>query len=768
MTRQAAPRLAGARRLSGKGTAASPAARTVTAAPEPKLSPPEVRPGAPVHAGALRRLAASQAQLVTLAAPAGYGKSTLLRQWADADPRPFAWLRLAEEESDRRRLTAFISAAVERALGAPLPGIYRALQRAPASDALTALGQGVAAIPQPLVLVLDDVHAAGGDDVTAVLSVLLESLPAGCQLVLSGRTTPPLDVARVRAEGRLLELEHDDLALSRSEARALARHAGVRMSAPEAAELHRRTEGWPAGLYLAALSISRGPGRAGFDQVEADRFIADYLRSQVLSGLSDDDVSFVTRSSVLDRISGPICDALLERTGSAETLERLEREGVFLVALDHSRHWYRYHAAFRSLLAAELERNEPGAAAALHRRAADWYVARDLAEQAIHHAQLAGDLDRSGALVERVAMRAYNRGRVATVEGWLDLLEQDGQLHGRPGLAVLAGWVHALRGRPERADHCADVAARGLAESGGGADETTGPRLSLLSAALCRDGAERMRTDAGAAVAAFPPGSPWRAKALFVLGWAQLLAGEHGAADRLMAEAAESAGQSTTNTAAMALAGRSLLASWAGDCDHASALAREATAELGAVPLPPRATSAICHAAAARAALDRNDPATAREQLTAAARLLPQLTYALPWLAVAARAELARAALALGERDAASALLAEIRGILARRPHLGALAGRVHELELRLEGAADGWEGTLTAAELRLLPLLTTHLSFREIAAELYVSRNTVKTQAISSYRKLGVTSRSEAVERAAEIGLIDRPRLPPEPAARG
>jgi LuxR family maltose regulon positive regulatory protein len=342
-------------------------------------------------------------------------------------------------------------------------------------------------------------------------------------------------------------------------------------------------------------------------------------------------------------------------------------------------------------------------------------------------------------------------------------------LAARPGLAVLAGWVHALRGRPAQADGCAELAVRTLeADPAAGREPAVRPRLALLEAALCRHGVERMGADAAAATASFELGSAWRPKSLLLLGWTHLLVGRDREADELFREAELTAGAGTTNTAAVALASRALLAFAAGQSKPAARLSDQSIAALDSLVMPTRATSTICYAVAARAAVNRDDRATVNDHLYAAERLLPQLTYALPWMAISSRLELARVRLALGEIHGAAVLLREAREILRHRPQMGLLVRHLAEVERHLHGSGghdlEGWPGSLTGAEMRLLPLLTTHLTFGEIAQELYLSRSTVKSQAASTYRKLGVASRCEAIRRAVNLGLIDgRLVYPPE-----
>jgi LuxR family maltose regulon positive regulatory protein len=426
--------------------------------------------------------------------------------------------------------------------------------------------------------------------------------------------------------------------------------------------------------------------------------------------------------------------------------------------LDRHRGAYRLHGMLREMLVGELELESPGASRELSGLAARWCDEQGRTEQAIAYALAADDRGLAASLVERHAMHAFHDGQTALVESWLRALEGE-PLERRPGLAVLAGWIHALRGRPQEAEDCMAAAERGIAMAEV-LDETTVPRLALLRAALCADGVERMQADAQFAVDALDLLSPWRAKALLLVGWSQLLRGMDDAADATLTDAAKASAAGLTNTSSIALAGRSVLAAARGDLAGADALATDGIERLVSRSLTARATSAVCYAAGARTAAERGRGEAAREWLDAAHRLMPQVTRALPWLAVQSRLDAARAHLALGEEEQAGLLLAEAEHLLLVRPALGTLAGEVEEVRRRAarRELPAGWAGSLTAAELRLLPMLTTHLSFREIAERLFVSRNTVKTQAISVYRKLGASSRSEAVSRAEALGLIESP----------
>jgi LuxR family transcriptional regulator, maltose regulon positive regulatory protein len=742
-----------------------PAASLTLDLVEATVGPPPVRPGSVPRTSLVERLlATSNRPVVSIVAPAGYGKTTLLAHWAERDPRPFAWVSLR----DPSVLSTYLAAELGRV------GSFRGTGsgRQPPDHAtwptvVLGLRRALAATTRPTVLVLDDVQALEGKRAPEALRALAELVPEGSQIVLAGRTQAKgVPIPRLRAQGRVLEIGPSDLRLRARECAALVRAAGVRLPRARHAALAARTEGWPAGLYLTVLAIQSGDV-AGDDEsvlTGLDCNVADYLRLELLAGLSRADARFLTRTSVLERLSGPACDALLGRDDSARRLERLERAGLLLIPLDRNRESYRCHGLFRELLEAELRRREPALVAELHRRAAAWYEEEGDAEAGLAHADAAGESERSLRLIERLALPAYQTGRVATVEQWLARFDGKGELLDRhPAIAVLGAWVHAFRGHAAESARWAEAARRATAEekaARGG--EPVGAAIALLRAAMCRDGYEQMQADAELGLRQAAALNGWWPTALLLLGVSHLLSGDAERADRAFAEAAEAAAiVGAGDTGSAALSQRSLLAIACGDWGRAEDLAATARAAIRNGGLEHYASSALAHAATARLAVHQGERERASAALAEAARLLPQLTYAVPWLAVQVRLELVRAHLPLSGSAEARTLSREIGDVLACRQRLGGLVDQAAEVRLQIAAPSGGWASMLTTAELRLLPLLATHLSFREIAERLYVSRNTVKTQAISTYRKLGVSSRSDAIDEAANLGLIDVPAMP-------
>jgi LuxR family maltose regulon positive regulatory protein len=724
-----------------------------------KFHPPPARQGIVSRTALVDRLLGARAPLVYLVAPPGYGKTTLLSQWAAREPRPVAWVTVDRHDNDPAVLLTYVAAALDRIR--PLdPAVFAALASPGAAGSWSGLVAAAKAMDDPVCLVLDHVELLTNRQCLDEVAEVALHLPAGSRLTLASRSRPPLPAAVQATGGRVLELGAGELAMDGDEARALLEGAGVAPTGPDLAELVGRTEGWPVGLYLAALALRAGGAQrdAGFAFTGDDRFMADYLRQELLARLSPELVSFLTRTAVLDRLSGPLCDAVLGSAGSGLVLESLEGSNHLLVALDRDQGWYRYHHLFGELLRAELERREPELAGPLHIRAAAWFEANDLPELAVDHAQAAADADLVARLVLEAMQPVWASGRVDTVLGWMQWFEERGLTERYPAVTVHGALIFALLGRPAKAERWAAAAERAPAAGRLPDGSTMASYLAYLRALLCRDGVAAMARDAELAWDGLSAASPYRATMVHTRGVAHLLEGDVDQADPLLADAFDAATRAgAPPLAAVVLAERGIVAAARGDWPAAAAFAERALALVGDGDFDAYWTSALVYAWAARAAVHRGDLAAAREHVTRAARLRPLLTYALPVVSVQALLELARADLALGDPDGARAALGQVKDILDRRPSLGALSAQADELrsEARRLGAATRSGSSLTTAELRVLPLLATHLTSREIAERLYLSPYTVKSQTVSIYRKLGVSARSGAVARATEIGLL-------------
>ncbi|HEU6445854.1 MAG TPA: LuxR C-terminal-related transcriptional regulator [Gaiellaceae bacterium] len=740
---------------------------------EAKLSAPFVRPGTVAKADVITRLCTERAPFVSLVAPAGYGKTTLLARWADADQRPFAWVSLDGRHDDALVFLRYIAAALHRV--EPLPRVVFSALSGPRGSAsatrVLGVGRTLAARERPLVLVLDDLHAVENPSCLDVLAELVQFIPAGSQIAAASREEPALPLARWRAQGQTEEIGVADLRLNEQEAELLLAAAGVELAPSELSELTERTEGWPAGLYLAALSMRAG----GEDATSVgaftgdDRFVAEYFRVELLDRLPAAEASFLEHTSVLDRMCGGLCDAVLQTTSSAHTLESLERTNGFVVPLDRRGEWYRYHHLFRQLLRTELERREPQVVRELSARAMAWCIANELIEEAIVYGHAAGETDTVAQLLDALALPLYFDGRLETLEEWLAWFDDDDELARYPALAVYAAWVHVLTGRPadcERFLALADGATSAIPLSDGSA--TIEPWVATLRAAMMGDGVEQALADANLALEQFPPESTWTAVALLIRGVALALLDEADQARAGLATTVErSLSVGSVESAYVGHAELALLAARRGAWGEAGRHARAAHALVEETGLGEYAPSAIVHAASARVALHEGRQEDARAALARAHRLRPQLDHGIPWLTVQVGLELTRAHLALAEAGPARTVLSETERVLELRPDLGSLVAEARELHERVAataGSGGAWAMSLTRAELRLLPYLATHLTIPEIASRLFISRNTAKTEAVSIYRKLGASSRSQAIERAVGVGLLES-SLYPSPA---
>lgn len=731
---------------------------------EVKLAPPLTRPGTVPKPDVIARLRASACPLVTVIAPAGYGKTTLLSQWAQADRRPFAWVALDGRDDDVVVLLRYIAAAIHRVQPVP-PAVFDALA-GPGGSALSRrvprLGNALAALERPLVLVLDDLHTIANPSCLDALAALADYLPEGSQMAPASREEPALPLARWRAHRLVYEVGVPDLRLDEHEAELLLGVAGVTLDAGELGQLTQSTEGWPAGLYLAALSLKAGaPSSSGVASFSGDdHFVAEYFRLELLSRLPGAEARFLKHTAVLERMCGGLCDSVLQTTGSAQILETLRRANCFVVPLDRRGQWYRYHHLFGQLLCDELERSEPGIVPALNRRAMAWCLSNDLPEAAVVYAHAAGERDVVAAQIDALALPVHYDGRRETLDEWLGWFGDD-ELAKYPALAVEGAWVRALTGRSAEAERwlaLAEGATTTIPLSDG--SPTIAPWVATLRAGMMPDGVDEALADADRALDELSAGSGWRPAAFALRGTANvLLVAPDRAREDLEAAVEAGVASGGSEPVVVALAQLALLAAEQGAWGEADERVRAAETVIETNSLSDYASSALAYAAKARVALHEANGEEARAALARAHRLRPLLDRGVPWLAIQVGLELTRTHLALADPGAARTVLAEAEDVLACRPHMGTLVEQARALRDRVaatSGPTGAWAMSLTGAELRLLPYLATHLTFVEIAGRLFISRNTVKTEAVSIYRKLGVSSRSEAIARAVEVGLLE------------
>ena len=730
-----------------------------------KLLPPLVRPGTIRRPLLDQLIAGDPYRIISVVAPPGYGKTTLLAQWAECDGPAFAWVSLDERDNDPKVLLSYAAQALDavQPVGRPVFDALASPASSVPGSVVPRLSAAFASMTTPVVLVLDDVHLLRNRECRDALSVLAEHVPAGSRLVLVGRTEPPLRVARLRAEGRILEIGPADLSLTREEAAVLLRDAGLVLDPDQVAVLHQRTEGWPAGLFLAALYVREGGalGTAAVSFGGDDHLVSEYMESEFLATISRRHREFLTRTAVLERMSGPLCEATLELPGAATALAELARSNLLLVPLDRRGMWYRYHHLFRDMLLAELERLEPGLVPTLRRRAAAWCQANDRPEEALEYSMAAEDVEAAASLVQSLFLPADRQNRITTLQRWISWLDDRDGIEAHPLLAVWAALLASETGRPAEAERRADRIDRWqYGEAPHPADPYVEGWAAVLRAGMCRHGVKQMRADADEAVRKLAEANAVAPLAMIMQGMVRILGGDLDDGDAFLRDAADTAAEiGVADVGAIALCERSLLAMARGEWDRAEALASRAGAVFRRTGMEEVPTTPLVCAVQARVALHRGDVPGARQHLARAQRQRPLLTYAYPHFAVQVRLELIRVHLALADMAGARTLMREIDEILKRRPDLGTLVGEAQLLRTRLSAertpSAPG-ASSLTTAELRVLPMLATHLSFPEIGAELFLSPHTVKSQAMSIYRKLGASSRHQAVSRCRELGLLE------------
>src|SRR5438874_750288 len=417
-----------------------------------KLYLPRLRPNVVSRPRLLERLNEGLHRKLTLiAAPAGFGKTTLVSAWVAGCDRQVAWLSLDKGENDPARFLAYLIAALQTiaaTIGDGVLGVLQSPQPPPTEAILTALLNEITTLPDNFVLVLDDYHVIDAKAVDQALTYLVEHLPPQMHLVIATREDPQLPLARLRSRGHLIELRAADLRFTPSEAvEFLNQVMGLSLSAEDIAALEDRTEGWIAGLQLAALSMQGHQDVPGFIRAFAGdhRYIVDYLVAEVLERQPAPVRSFLLQTSILDRLSGSLCDAVTGQEEGSERLEALERGNFFVVPLDDKRHWYRYHHLFAEVLSVHLMAEQPDQVATLHRRASAWYERHGSAVDAIRHALAAADFARAADLVELgVPAMARNR-QEATLLGWLKVLP-DEVLRCRPVLSVAYARVSLASG----------------------------------------------------------------------------------------------------------------------------------------------------------------------------------------------------------------------------------------------------------------------------------------------------------------------------------
>jgi LuxR family maltose regulon positive regulatory protein len=733
---------------------------------EAKLHAPSLRKEWVERRALISVLAATAAKLVLIEAPAGFGKTILAAQWraSMSEERRFAWVSLDRGDDDPGRLWWYIAHALQRACpGFGVDEVIRAL-RVPVPDitgtVIPLLVQELAAFQAPVVLVLDDYQLIKEPSRHEQTAFLLLHLPPSAQIALVTRTDPPLPLARLRAAGEMLEIRMPELRLEPSEAAALVHNvSGFDLAEPDLAVLLERTEGWPAGLYLAALSLRGHPSPGAFiRQFSGDnRFIVDFLAEEVLSRQPGEIRQFLARTAVLDRFCAPLCHAVTGSANAAEVIDVLERENLFLIPLDDNRQWYRYHHLFAQVLRGQLARTEPDIGPTLYERASAWHRESGSTDEAISYALAAGDVAGAVGLIARHWFGYVVSGRAETVRGWMRSLGDD-QIAARALAAHSAAWVAALSGERESVRRWLPIIMAGehhdpLPDGMRSLDFSA----ALLGGAFGFDGIRAMRESAARAVELeHDPMSRWYALAQAALGFSLFLSGEPAAAEPLRKALMSEASIPLARIIALSVA--SLVATEEGRIAQAREFASAARllSDDGDIGYTPQDSFAYTAAGAVHALEGRFEEARTEFERSLRSRgLWPGLS---PWLTLETLLRLASLLLDVGDRAEAVALLDEARNILTSLPE-GAEAqlSRLERLEQRIttrQSRVISPSDTLTEREVAVLRLLSGTLTLREIGHEMHLSQNTIKTHTRAIYRKLGVSTRHAAVEKGREIGV--------------
>ena len=725
---------------------------------------PPPRPGAVPRERLVRRLRLGETRLTVVVAPAGWGKTSLLSGWA-ADPaeeRRIAWVSLDETDDEPGRFWSYVLTALH-AGGAVSEAPLRALgaaQVAPVELALPMLLNELAAAAGRYVLVLDDFHTLRDPRIHESVEFLLSYLPPALRLVLAGRSDPPLPLARLRARGELTELRAADLRFSPDEAYALVSAvSGAALDPPVAAAVWDRTEGWAAGLQLAGLALRLDPSRAGGEE----RHLLGYFAAEVLPSLRPRQRDLLVRAAPLELLSGPLCDAALGVTGSAEVLEELVEADMFVAALDGEREWYRCHRLLREALARDTT-TDP---AEVLDRAATWFAEHDRIDDAADHLLRAGRDEAAAALLLRHAESwFFERGAAAT---YLQLGERAGRSGAAPRMAISLAYAAMLCGRQDRVipwlDVC-DAADTGDATiEGWHSFRAAALRLratfglpeadSARSVELARRAVELETADgvAGHPTVHTALGSALTRDGRFDEGIAILLRIWHS--DRTNWRPWDVLQVAGSLAISLAESGRGA------DCDRVlqdvAALATSVERDGRAAAIPGLSS---LRTAAGRRQYQRGDAEGAVALLRRGvgyAELHPR-----PLILVMALIYLADAELACGRRPAARAALARARELTDDEPVSAFAMRRLADAETRLGRRAARTavragvlHEELTDRELSVLRALQGTASQREIGAALFLSINTVKAYTKSLYRKLGVASRQDAVAAGRSHGLI-------------
>jgi LuxR family transcriptional regulator, maltose regulon positive regulatory protein len=734
--------------------------------PASACSEPALRPGTIERDRLVKTLLdGAVARILLVCAPGGHGKTSAVQLWSRADQRPFAWVHLGPVDDDPVHLVRHVAAALD--VLAPLePEVIRVLTgsgRPVDTDLLPSLGQVLAA-SGPIVLVLEDLHLLASSGSLGVVEGLFSYLPESSQIVLVSRTRPDLRLARRQLHGEVVEIGTDDLLMDTPEAMALFAHAGLELEPAEMEQLIDLTEGWPAGLGLAALAMRSSRRPIDLTNLGSDELAAAYLMEEMLDTLDHPTTDFLVRSSVLERMDSSLLDAVLDMSDSGRMLASIEASGnPFLVPLDNRHEWYRFHHLFGEMLQSSLKAQRPEECEVLRRRASRELEQRGDVDGAIRQAASGGESERAADLVLAHAIELIDDGRVGLLGQWIDLLGPE-LVDQCPAAAIAAAWHGIGTGDPSTIVRSIRAAERLLAEQATDQPLADGsPSLAVALASVRAmvalegtDGVVRdieiMRGGGG------PARNPWWGYATALEGSLATLVGDNARGRELLHAGIAQVTYSPSFEAGY-LGILVLLEVYESDLEEAERLSRKAVGLCDAHNLDAVLLVLAVYSGAALVAARRGRFDEARAESIRAQRLLARLGDMSPRSALRGYVALAQAAVSMGEYPQARNLAHEAAKARQRDPSCTYLNEHLDVVERTLEdvGRSSALHiAPLTAAELRILSYLPTHLSLQEIAEASYVSRNTVKSHTVSIYRKLAVASRAEAVAEARRLGLLE------------
>ena len=736
---------------------------------EAKLAMPRLRHGLVDRPRVRRALGGGDAALTLVAAPAGYGKTTAVRDWCATLDAAVAWIALDAGDNDPVLLWRYVATAVDRVR----PGLARdALRRlgvagGPLDVAVDELLNAAAALERELVIVLDDLQTVTGQECLASIDHALAHLPANTRVVLVTRVDPALRLAELRAAGALAEVRQADLAFTSAEAHELLVKAGrLGLAAEEVDVVVERTEGWAAALVLAWLwlrtvdDLPRAVRAFGGDH----RFVADYLSREVLATLDEDRRAFLRGAAVLGTFTAEFCDGVLDRTDSVARLAELEQSNLFISRLERGG-WFRVHALFAEYARAQLDALEPGASARIHRRAAEWLASHGMSVHAVAHAAAAGDLELVAQLLVEHHLRLIRGGASRTLLRWVRTLP-DQRIAEHPEVAVGAATAMLLIGgrsiERRRMLQLAEAADTG--RSARAAYVETAARL--VRAVMIDGGVRQAVLDGRRAVALAEAGADEIVTgALTALARALFFAGELGEAQAVAVRALEGpASERPVPSLVVARSTLALIATERGRLVAARGHAEKAKAAVGRIGTSRSWLGANASAALGSVLAAEGSLAEAERHLVTAERFFADEVATLhhTWLLVL----LARVRLRRGRLDAAAETLRSAQRALDELVDSGPTAALADAVQRELEtarGRASNREmlEPPSEAELAVLRLMAGDLSAREIGERLFLSANTIRSHRRALYRKLRVHSRADAIARAAELGLLERTESP-------